>query len=903
MHRKLWGATLRSIAPGALFCAAVFAQQIPPFTILPFAGAPSDLGDSGPATSALLNAPHGVAVDLSGAILIADTSDNLLRRVSSSGMITTVSDQVQFPWHAVAGPGGEIYVADAANNRILKISPSGAASSFAASVPLSTPRDVAVDPAGNVFILDTGNNRVLKVTPDGSIALYAGGGFPGYFGDGGQATQALLNFPYGMALDSRGDLFISDSLNQRIRVVTPDGIINTIAGINMRGFNGSTSPQGASLNIPSGLAVDSAGALYVADAWNHIVRKITQPLSDHAQITTVAGSGLIGGFTGDGGPARSAQLNFPYGVAIDLQGDILIADSGNHRIRKVDGQGTITTVAGSDHASGDGGPALAARLFQPSGVAIDAGGSVYISDSSNNRVRRVAPDGTISTAVASLNSPTGLGGPTGLNGPNGLAFDSSGALYIADTNSHVIRKLLNGSVTTVAGVDGQFGNDGDAGMATDAHLETPNAVAFDRAGNMYIADSGNNRIRVVSRDGTIQQFAGDAQQGLPGQGGDNGPATSAQLNYPRALAIDPNGNVYIADFFNDRVRMVSAASQTITTVAGTGVRGDAGEGGPATQAELALPSGLAFDNLGNLYIADALSNRICLLVNGTLGRVAGGNGAGDTGDGGPALGASIAYPRDIAVDSRGIVYFSDQTNNRVRKLVPELVSISAIANAASGAASGVAPGETVAIYGAQMAPAGVASFVPASAVSLATSAANTQVLFDGIPAPLTYLSPGQINAVVPYEVAGASSTNVVVQTQGRRSNPFTVAVADAAPGIFANSLGAALNQDGSHNTPSNPARIGDIITLFATGEGQTDPPGVTGQLASGSPLPIPLLPVTVQIGGQTSTLMYAGELPMGAGVMQINAVVPDGITVGESVPVTLAVGSAQAQNGITISVH
>src|ERR1051326_1433198 len=169
--------------------------------------------------------------------------------------------------------------------------------------------------------------------------------------------------------------------------------------------------------------------------------------------------------------------------------------------------------------------------------------------------------------------------------------------------------------------------------------------------------------------------------------------------------------------FNARVRMVSAATHNITTVAGTGIRGGAGEGGSAIQAQLALPSGLAFDHLGNLYIADALTNRIRLLVNGTLRSVAGGTGAGDTGDGGPALGALISYPRDLAVDSKGIVYFSDQANNRVRQLVPELVSITAIVNAASNAAGGIAPGETVSIFGAQMAPDGVSSFVPASAVA------------------------------------------------------------------------------------------------------------------------------------------------------------------------------------------
>ncbi len=220
-------------------------------------------------------------------------------------------------------------------------------------------------------------------------------------------------------------------------------------------------------------------------------------------------------------------------------------------------------------------------------------------------------------------------------------------------------------------------------------------------------------------------------------------------------------------------------------------------------------------------------------------------------------------------------------------------------NAASFVGGGVAPGETISIYGTDLAPNGVASAVPASAVALSTNAANTQVLFDGIPAPLTYLSGGQINAVVPYEVAGNSSTSIVVQTLGRRSDPFIVPVVPAAPGIF----GIVLNQDGSQNTPSNPAHVGDAIVFFATGEGQTNPPGVTSKLATGSILPTPVLPVTVQIGGQTATLAYAGALPQGAGVMQINAVVPVGIAAGASVPLTLSIGGAQAQTGITISVR
>jgi uncharacterized protein (TIGR03437 family) len=387
---------------------------------------------------------------------------------------------------------------------------------------------------------------------------------------------------------------------------------------------------------------------------------------------------------------------------------------------------------------------------------------------------------------------------------------------------------------------------------------------------------------------------------LPGYDGDGGPASSAHLNYPRALSIDTYGNLYLADFFNDRVRMVSAATQNITTIAGTGIRGIAGDGMPAAQAQLALPTGLAFDNLGNLYIADSLNNRIrTIAANGTLQTVAGGSIASDAGDGGPAVGALINSPRDLAIDSKGIVYFSDQGNDRVRQLVPGLVTISAAVNAASFVGGGVAPGETISIYGTDLAPNGVASAVPASAVSLSTNAANTQVLFDGIPAPLTYLSGGQINAVVPYEVSGNSSANIVVQTQGRRSDPFSVPVVPAAPGIF----GIVLNQDGSQNSPANPAHVGDTIVFFATGEGQTNPPGVTGKLAAGPNLPTPVLPVIVQIGGQTSMLAYAGALPQGAGVMQINAVIPAGVAAGASVPLTLSIGGVQAQSGITIGVR
>src|SRR5258708_14386715 len=846
-----------AILLSALVSVAGFAQQaIPQFTILPFAGLPRDSGDNRPAVNAVLTSPYGVAADRSGNLYIADFSDNLLRRVSSSGIITTITNQLLGPWNVTAAPSGDVYVADTFGHRVLKVTPSGAVSVFAGTavagkggVPgtaktaqLYQPHDIAIDANGNVFILDSGNFRVLKVTPDGAVANYAGVGFPAFTGDDGPATQAAINLAYGITVDSKGNLFIADSLNQVIRAVTTDGNIQTIAGVRNRfGCTGDPFPLATAFACPSGLAVDAADEFYTADAQNSLARVIAQPLTPSAKLTTIAGT-CVPGYSGDGGQARNAQLNLRRSVAIDGQGNVLIADSGNSRVRIINKQGTIATIAGSDHASGDNGPATAARLFAPSGMAIDSAGNMFVADTNNNLIRRVAADGTISTFISSLNSP------------NGIAVDNSGALYVADTNSHVIRKIANGIATVVAGTPRQSGNRGDEGMATDAQLETPNAVAFDRSGNMYIADSGNNRIRKITRDGRIHNFAGEPQQGLPGSDGDGGPAIAAHLHYPRALAVDAGGNLYIADFLNDRVRMVSAVTGNITPVAGTGVRGGAGDGGQATQAQLALPSGLAFDNLGNLYIADSLNNRVRIVAaGGVLRSIAGGSGAGDSGDGGPGIGALLSYPRDLIVDSKGIVYFSDQDNNRVRKLVPGQVAIGAVVNAASGALGAVAPGEMVAIYGNLLAPDGVASFVPASAVALGTTAAGIQVFFDDVAAPLTYVSGGQINAVVPYEVAGRRSTNVVVQVQGRRSDPLAVPVTDAAPGVFTSSFGAVLNQDGSRNTPANPAHAGDIVFLFATGEGQTNPPGVTGKLAV-SAFPAPVLPVTPQLGGEVAAL-------------------------------------------------
>ncbi len=336
-----------------------------------------------------------------------------------------------------------------------------------------------------------------------------------------------------------------------------------------------------------------------------------------AAIITVAGNGDPV-FEGDGGPAVAAGLETPWGVAVDAAGNVFATNSGeqgpvpNHRIRKVDGNAIITTVAGSGPPgfSGDGGPATAAQLNYPIGVATDAQGSVYIAERDNHRVRKVDVNGVITTVAgngtAAFGGDGGLATSAQLNTPVAVVVDAQGNLYIADSHNHRIRRVdPTGVITTVAG-DGTAAFGGDGGLATSAQLNLPSGVALDAQGGLYIGDLENQRVRKVDTGGTMTTVAGD---GTAGFGGDGGPATSAQLHDPYGVVVDPQGTLYIADSDNHRIRKVTPGG-TITTVAGTGAWDFSGDGGPATAAALNYPTGVALDSQGSLYIADRDNNRI-----------------------------------------------------------------------------------------------------------------------------------------------------------------------------------------------------------------------------------------------------------------------------------------------------
>ena len=539
------------------------------------------------------------------------------------------------------------------------------------------------DSAGNFYFADTGNNVIRMINAaTGTIATVAGGAARGFGGNGAPATRSDLNGPNQIALDGSGNLYIADSGNNVIRRVDKiSGTISTVAGNGQNGFAGDGGPAtSAQINNPVGVAIDAAGNLYIADSGNARIRRVDAATN---VITTAAGNGQIGS-GGDGGPATSAQLGRPQGVAIDAAGNLYFADDEYAVIRRVDKiAGTISTVAGnhSNGFSGDGGPATSAQINDPVGVAIDAAGNLYIADCLNSRIRRVdATTHAITTVagngIAGFSGDGGLATSAQMQNPQGVAVDGAGNLYIGDANNQRIRKV-NGAthiMTTVAG-NGHSGYLGDGGLATSAQMQSPQGVAVDGAGNLYIADYSNSAVReVAASTGVISTVA--AKSTLTAEGG---PATSAVLNGPSNITLDASGNLYISDTVNSLVRRVDKTTGFITTVAGISVHGQwstahAGDGGPASSAPLNGPMGLVFDSLGNLFVADSGSGTIRRIDAATqIITTVAGDGSGcnaNYGNGGPAWAASLCGPVDILIDGSGnlLIAESDGETHDIKKV-------------------------------------------------------------------------------------------------------------------------------------------------------------------------------------------------------------------------------------------
>ena len=612
-----------------------------------------------PALDANLYNPYGVAVDSSGNFYVAAFNQNRVFKVSTTGTITVV-----------AGSGAQGYYGDGVTGG-------------AGNASLYHPYAVAVDSSGNVYIADQYNCVVREVTAStNTITTVAGtAGACGYTGDGGKGTAAEVNYPSGVALDSSGNLFIGDTNNCVVRkVIISTNIISTYAGNHTCGYSGDGGgATSAELNSPAGAAADSSGNLFIADASNCVIREVTKSTG---KISTVAGNHTCG-FSGDGGLATSAEIYTAYAVAVSGT-TVTFADYNNQRIRQFTVGGTMNTVAGNGTACqgtcGEGGSAISAELYDPVGVAITTGGTIYIGDNYNYAVDSFTVGGNLNRVAGnhSYNVETLFSGAPAngvvLNYPYGIYDDSSGNVYIADSHNFMVREDVKstGLVNFFAG-DGTYGYSGDGSAATSAELTYDYGVAKDSSGNVYIADTDNCLIRKVKTAGTISTFAGLLVSGSPrcGYSGDGGAATSAELYYPYGVAVDSKNNVYIADYSNDVVREVSTTG-TITTIAGIGqVAGYSGDGGPATNGLLYGPTALAVDPAGNVFIADYNNCRVREISAATsiITTVAGNGNCGFTGDG-LAIDNGVGYPQGVAVDANDNLFIGDN-NQRVRWVNPQ----------------------------------------------------------------------------------------------------------------------------------------------------------------------------------------------------------------------------------------
>lgn len=928
-------------------------------------GIPGASGDNGPATLARIERVTGLAVDSNGDVYISYFRQHRIRKVSN-GIITTIAGT------GVGGFSGDGGLATAAQ--------------------LNEPSAMAVDATGALYFTDSKNHRVRKIA-NGVITTIAGNGAGGFSGDNGPATAAQLSSPRALALDSSGAIYISDGYPARIRKIA-NGVIQTIAGGYAGGIPGriSGTPAIGAYVSPSVITVDAGGTLYFSEENEGRVRKISNGV-----ITLIAGNGAIGPL-GAGGPATEVPLSSPRGIVLDTAGSLrIIATSESALCLLSNGILSPISIPNSYALMGDRGPATGAQIGLPFGIAMDSEGGFYVADGAGGRVLHVSNG--IVTAVAGSGSGdyTPYSGPALSAGiyPSGVTVDSAGAIYFSESLNGRVGKVANGTLTRFAGIGRVYVPGGGVGStvppqppvldnspAIAAGLELPSGIATGRSGEIYIGDWG--RVYAVS-NGLIRTVAGT---GTGGQSGEGISARLAQFGLVYAVAVDTAGNLYIAD--SARIRRVS--NGIITTVAGNGQAGYSGDGGPATQARLNFPTGVAVDAAGNVYISDTRNNRIRKVTNGVITTIAGADNYGLSDDYQPSLQASFGQPTAIAVDAAGVVYFGDTQNRRVRALLPAgyscnftvsprrinapaqggefpvtiervgpcpwrvaglpdwvstldartagraitlplaiapgtgssrsatisiadtaieiaqsnvpSISLGAIVNAAS-ARPGVAPGSIATAYGKFL----VDGLFTAAGGQLPNTLGSLSMQFGGtLPAPLIAVSGTQVNFQVPWELAGSADPPVTVTGSTGTSTSIALNLTPYSPGIFTvnaqgTGQGAILDTNYRLVDASNPATAGaTVIQIYCTGLGAVTNRPPTGSPALSDPLSRTLATPQVRVGGVRATVQFSGLAPGAVGGYQVNVTVPAGSSKGSAVPVEIEI-DGKVSNVATIAVR
>ncbi|MBA3974839.1 MAG: hypothetical protein C0504_11555 [Candidatus Solibacter sp.] len=600
-------------------------------------------------------------------------------------------------------------------------------------------------------------------------------------------------------------------------------------------------------------------------------------------ITTFAGTG-VGKFSGDAAAATSAEINSPFGIVVNSSGVVTFADQVSHRIRRIS-SGTITTVAGKGLAGALGQAvttATEATMTYPSGIAQDAAGNVFYCDTNNHAIIKVATDGKISKVagegVSGYNSTDEydstksdtenvLATRAFLNAPIGVAVASDGTIYIADTKNHRIRRVNSkGFIQTIAGT-GTAGWSGDGGKATAARINNPMGMSFDATGNLYFADTFNHRIRKISPDGIISAVAG---RGNPGFAGDNGAAANARLFYPKGVHHGPDGQLYVADTFNSRIRVV-AADGTITTIAGNGKFGLSGDEGDSRTAELRFPNAVAVGADGKVYVSDSQNNKLRLLTPDAPG---------------PTL------------EQRPVISFNGVSTP-----------------ADFGVSAPFAPGSWMEIRGIRLAGAERAWRQEDFQDGMApVSLAGTRVVVDGIDAYVAYVSPETVRVLLPDSIP-PGKREVFVETAFGRSDAYKLTIDESSPLLNAPArfavgglqYASAVLEDGKtfalpeaavEGIESRPARAGELVTFHGIGFGPVTPGIVSGQLVTAENSLVRRVEV---LFGETPAEVRSAGLARGAvGVYQISVVVPAGVDAAAA-PVTVKLDGEPARQQVVVA--
>lgn len=650
-----------------------------------FVGKPGGPGNvDGPAlTKARFQSPQSIARDASGNLFVADTNNHTIRKITPAGMVTTFagkagtpgstngtgsSARFSYPYQIAFGPGGVLYVADYANNCIRKVTPSGVVSTLAglagsydyadgtgAAARFRGPVGIAVDSAGNVYVADYGNQIIRKVTSSGVVTTLAGS--PGVSGStDGNGAAARFGGPEHLTITG-GNLYVAEISNHTIRKVTLSGEVTTFAGL--AGANAEVDGTGsaARFSYPYSIASDSSGNVFVGEKGYATLRKITPA----GVVTTLAGTAGVWGFADGTGPA--AKFDSIDGLCAAPDGAVLLVDH-NHVVRRVTPAGVVTTIAGSVPTRGSAdGTGTDASFSDPSGMAVNSAGELLVADSFNHAIRKVTSAGVVTTYAGTAGSSGSDDGPVAsakFNYPRDVAVDGSGNVWVADSQNRMVRLITPaGSVSTLAGMAGQSGNSDGTGSV--ARFDYLSGIALTGTGPAFVMDSNSSRVRRVTSAGEVTTVAGSTYGYADGVG------LAARFTLPSAIAADADGTLYVADTYSHTIRKITPAF-AVTTLAGTGNNMGSADGTGAA-ARFNQPNGIAVNGASTVFVADTQNHTIRRITSSGLVTTIGGTaGIADAADGMNGV-ARFSFPQRIAVGPDGTLYVTDKSN-RIMKGVP-----------------------------------------------------------------------------------------------------------------------------------------------------------------------------------------------------------------------------------------